>query len=60
MKQIAIISLLFISLSAAAQEERHNFYVTGKDNGFHFSSFAVKAQACDRKQQFRCTLGYAV
>jgi len=45
MKQIVIIALLFISLSATAQEERHNFYVTGKDKGFHFSSFAVKAQA---------------
>jgi hypothetical protein len=45
MKQIFILSLVLISFSATAQEERHNFYVTGKDKGFHFSSFAVKAQA---------------
>jgi hypothetical protein len=29
----------------SAQEERHNFYVTGKEKGFHFSSLTVKAQA---------------
>jgi hypothetical protein len=45
MKQIAVLTFLLISLSAAAQEERHNFYVTGKSKGFHFSSFTVKAQA---------------
>jgi hypothetical protein len=45
MKSIAFFFIVFISYSATAQEERHNFYVTGKDKGFHFSSFAVKAQA---------------
>ena len=45
MKKILSMFLLFVSLAVNAQEERHNFYITGKVKGFHFSSVTVKAQA---------------
>ena len=45
MKKIFCLFFLLISFTAFAQRERHNFYVTGKDKGFHFSSLTVKAQA---------------
>ena len=45
MKKIFSIFLIAVSLTAKAQEERHNFYITGRDKGFHFSSLTVKAQA---------------
>ncbi len=35
----------FLIITAIAQQEIHNFYITGKDKGFHFSSVFVKAQA---------------
>lgn len=46
MKKISA-TLLFplLILTASAQQQRHNFYITGKDKGFHFSSVFVKAQA---------------
>ena len=45
MKKILFSLSVLFSLTALAQEERHNFYVTGKDKGFHFSAVTVKAQA---------------
>jgi hypothetical protein len=45
MKKILLFSAVLLSITAAAQEERHNFYITGKDKGFHFSSSTVKSQA---------------
>ena len=46
MKKMIITAALILScFSVMAQEERHNFYITGKDKGFHFSSLTVKAQA---------------
>lgn len=46
MKKMTIAAAIILScLAAYAQEERHNFYITGKEKGFHFSSFTVKAQA---------------
>jgi len=45
MKKSFLLLPLLISLTATAQQSRHNFYVSGRDNGFHFSSFFVKAQA---------------
>jgi hypothetical protein len=45
MTRIICLFLLLVSLNAAANQGRHNFYVTGKDKGFHFSSLTVKAQA---------------
>jgi hypothetical protein len=45
MKKLFFSTTLLFSLFVTAQNERHNFYVTGKDKGFHFSALTVKAQA---------------
>lgn len=45
MKNIICLVLLLVTIATQAQPERHNFYITGKDKGFHFSSVTVKAQA---------------
>ena len=45
MKKTIYLLTLLVSLTATAQDNRHNFYITGKDKKFHFSSLTVKAQA---------------
>ncbi|MGC4104669.1 hypothetical protein [Ferruginibacter sp.] len=45
MKKIFLSAAILFSLTAAAQQTRHNFYITGKDKGFHFSAVTVKFQA---------------
>ena len=45
MKKIISVLAILVALTVNAQPSRHNFYITGKDKGFHFSSITVKAQA---------------